>query len=126
MSSSGTGGPFRLLRLSGDEGGKPLVPLSAAARLHVQVQGRTPAAGDAEQIAIELNHAAALRFADRYDVDAGHLRPAVCRGDGVAEAARDPSRERSLRQRSGTSGARIDDGDDLCAGALQIKRCPVS
>ena len=44
----------------------------------------------------------------------------------MTEAARDPSRERSLRQRSGTCGAWIDDGDDLHARALQIKRCCIS
>ncbi len=123
MAVDCAGGALRLLGGARQERGMGLVPDEPAAGLRMEMRGRAPAAGDAEQIATKHQGVTVPSVAvDRQDFGADDIGSSACRHHGMPQSAFDPRPLRKLRQAPGAALTRIDDGNHLDAGALQVER----
>ena len=91
-------GEDRQRRAVGNERRQRFVVAQLAARLREEMDGRIPAAGHADEIAVDASRGAA---SERHDVDGGHVPCAVRAGDrAVRRRSAGPRCARRARQRA--------------------------
>ena len=123
------GGAFGLHRRAGDEGGEPFVVDRAALRLGVQVHGRVPAPGDAEQITVDAPWGAGDGVApitQAGDIDPGEPPAAAGPDDRVSADAFDAGAPGPGRRPAPVAPAQVDDGGYRDAGGGEVGRRFVS
>src|SRR5690606_8623408 len=116
------GGVATFRRVAGDKRGAGFVVHRVRAGMGIEVDERVPAAGYAQQVAVEFALTAAGERRDAYRLDSG--APAHV-GNHVAAMQHDAAVPRDSALGVVDRAAAVDDGGDLDAGVVQHRRAGV-